>query len=367
MKRILVINPFGIGDVIFSMSLVEAIRQADPKAVIGFLCNERTVDLVRLNTSIDHTFVFHRDLFRRLWRKSPLLFFKKLKALLAMIREHRFDTVFDLSLGREFSFFCRWVGIKRSIGFDYQGRGLFLTDKIRMDGYSGAFVAVTQLELLTKTGISYDTAKSFLPFQISSGARQDALDLLTKQGVAGEERLIALAPGGGKSWGKQAVYKQWDSERFAEAANVFCKGGRFRIVLLGDAREQGLLQRTASCLRVPVVMAAGEAIEKVCALLLRTEFLLCNDGGLLHLANALGVKTVSIFGPVDEKVYGPLGGRSAREVVTEPVPCRPCYQRFHFPPCPYERRCLGELSVDKVVAAMKKVNERAPKAPVEGS
>ena len=96
MKRILVINPFGIGDAIFSMSLVEAIRRADPEVVIGFLCNERTVDLVRLNSSIDHTFVFHRDLFRRLWRKSSFLFFRKLEALLAMIREHRFDMVFDL-------------------------------------------------------------------------------------------------------------------------------------------------------------------------------------------------------------------------------------------------------------------------------
>ena len=349
------------------MSLVEAVRQADPAVVIGFLCNERTVDLVRLNTSIDHTFIFHRDLFRRLWRKSPLLFFRKLRALLAMIREYRFDTAFDLSLGREFSFFCRWVGIKRSIGFDYKGRGLFLTDKVKMDGYSEKPVAQSQSELLEKVGIFPNAVSSILPLKASELTHKEVSDLLRKRGVLEHDRLIALAPGGGKSWGEHAVYKQWDPERFAEAANVFCKGGRFRIILLGDAREQGLLERTASCLRVPAVMAAGEAIEKVCALLLRTEFLLCNDGGLLHLANALGVKTVSIFGPVDEKVYGPLGGRSAREVVTEPVPCRPCYQRFHFPPCPYERRCLGELSVDKVVAAMKKVNERAPKAPVEGS
>src|SRR3989338_3373361 len=108
-RSFLVINPFGIGDVIFSMTLVEAIRQAHPEAIIGFLCNESTVDLVRLNTSIDHTFVFHRDLFRQLWKKSPLLFFRKLRALLAMIREHRFDTAFDLSLGREYSFFCWWI------------------------------------------------------------------------------------------------------------------------------------------------------------------------------------------------------------------------------------------------------------------
>ena len=120
---------------------------------------------------------------------------------------------------------------------------------------------------------------------------------------------------------------------------------------------------------------AGESIEKVCALLQRSNFLCCNDGGLLHLANALGVRTVSIFGPVDEKVYGPYGNHAAHEVVTEPVACRPCYKKFHFPPCPYDRRCLKDLAVEKVVAAMRKINEhamridpeQAPNAPVEGS
>ena len=135
------INPFGIGDVIFSMALVEALRKAHSDAFIGFVCNERTVDLVRLNTSIDQTFVFNRDLFRRLWKKSPVLFYKKLKTLLGMLREHRFDAAYDLSLGREYSFFCWWIGIKKRIGLDFKNRGLFLTDKIKIDGYSERPVA----------------------------------------------------------------------------------------------------------------------------------------------------------------------------------------------------------------------------------
>ena len=75
----------------------------------------------------------------------------------------------------------------------------------------------------------------------------------------------------------------------------------------------------------------------------------------MHMAHALGVKTVSIFGPVDEKVYGPYGGPAPREVLTQAVPCRPCYSKFHFPPCSYERRCLTELPVETVVRALKKI------------
>ena len=75
MKKVLVVNPFGIGDVIFSMTMVEALRLARPDLRIGFLCNERTNGLLRLNASIDRTFVFHRDRFRRLWRGRKRQFF----------------------------------------------------------------------------------------------------------------------------------------------------------------------------------------------------------------------------------------------------------------------------------------------------
>ena len=97
-------------------------------------------------------------------------------------------------------------------------------------------------------------------------------------------------------------------------------------------------------------------MEKLCATLLRGKLLLCNDGGLLHLGNTLGVKTVSIFGPVDEKVYGPYGNDTPHEVLAQPVPCRPCYKDFHFPPCPHERRCLEELTAEKVLDAVKKIS-----------
>ncbi len=355
MKRFLVINPFGIGDAIFSMTLVEALRRSHADAFIGFVCNERTVDLVRLNTSIDQTFVFNRDLFRRLWKKSPFLFYKKLRAFLKMLRENHFDTVYDLSLGREYSFFCWWIGIKKRIGLDYKNRGLFLTDKIKIDGYSGRQVAEIQLDLLNISNIFYKNKNPILPISVSAVAKSDVRDFLKKNGVPDQDKLITVAPGGGKSWGANAIYKQWDAERFAKTAQVFSEEQHSKVLLLGDRSERQLLEKTASFLRERCVIASGEEMEKVCALLLRSSLLCCNDGGLLHLANALGVKTVSIFGPVDEKVYGPYGNSIPHVAVTQEVPCRPCYQKFHFPPCPNERRCLAELPVEKVVAAMKKI------------
>jgi heptosyltransferase II len=90
----------------------------------------------------------------------------------------------------------------------------------------------------------------------------------------------------------------------------------------------------------------------VCAILRQSRGLLANDGGLVHLASALGVKTTAIFGPVDEAVYGPFIPPSGSVTLSQAVPCRPCYSRFHFPPCPHSRACLEELPVERVWSAV---------------
>lgn len=355
MKKILVVNPFGIGDALFTMALVETIRKKSPETIIGFLCNERTEALVRMNVSIDQTFVFNRDLFRRLWRKHPLLFLRKLRGLLEVIKGHGFDTMLDLSLGREYAFFGMLIGISRRVGFDYKGRGLFLTQKAPLSAYADRAVIETQLGLLKYLGLDAGNKAARPSICVPADSRYDLEQFLRQRGIGPQDKILALAPGGGRSWGNNAIYKQWDPDRFASVANQLWRSHRYKVVLLGDASERDLLQKTSLFLEAPKILFCGEDFHRVCALVLRSGLFLGNDGGLLHLADALGAKTVSIYGPVDERVYGPYWGASARAVVTESVPCRPCYKNFHFPPCPYERRCLTQISAEKVYAAVKNI------------
>jgi ADP-heptose:LPS heptosyltransferase len=127
------------------------------------------------------------------------------------------------------------------------------------------------------------------------------------------------------------------------------------VILLGDSGERKILESVQRGLQAPYAVACGEPLGVVGAILSRSRLLLGNDGGLPHLAHSLGVRTVSLFGPVDETVYGPYGDGVPHERVTVPVPCRPCYRRFHFPPCAHERRCLTEISVQKVLESMDKI------------
>ena len=272
-----------------------------------------------------------------------------------MIRGEGYDTLVDLSLGREFSFFAMLLGIRRRVGFHFKGRGLFLTDKIPIAGYSDRPVIEYQFRILDELGISYNTNDPRLSLKIPDQARSGVQSLLAASRIGENEKILAVAPGGGKSWGKDSIYKQWDPERFAGAVNILLRQSNLRVVLVGDKEEEELIQKVSQALSVKAVSMNGRPLEEVCALFLRAEAVLCNDGGLLHLANALGSKTVSIFGPTDERVYGPYGDRTVHEEVTQPVACRPCYKNFSFPPCPYNRRCLDDLSIETVAAAVQKV------------
>ncbi len=278
-----------------------------------------------------------------------------MKDLLLEVRKERFDTLIDLSLGREYSFFSMLIGIPKRIGFDFKGRGIFLTQKKRIKGYEGQKVADIQRSLLDLLGIASNDVLKKTSWVVADSFRKDAEQTLEANGFYSGDNIIAVAPGGGRSWGANAVFKQWDAERFAESVNRFSQRNPAKVLILGDEAERGLLVRTAGMIQAKVFVAAGQSLGIVSALLLRTRFLLCNDGGLLHLANALGVKTVSIFGPVDENVYGPTDRSVACEVITQAVPCRPCYQKFVFPPCPYQRRCLNDLTVEKVVEGMARI------------
>ncbi|MDP3789235.1 MAG: glycosyltransferase family 9 protein, partial [Candidatus Omnitrophota bacterium] len=94
------------------------------------------------------------------------------------------------------------------------------------------------------------------------------------------------------------------------------------------------------------------SIENLMGILSKCKAVITNEGGLLHMAAGLGVKTVSIFGPVDEATYGPYPGTGSHAIVSKKgLPCRPCYQRFKYKLCD-DRVCLNGINVEDVLSAV---------------
>src|SRR5262249_20880563 len=133
--------------------------------------------------------------------------------------------------------------------------------------------------------------------------------------------------------------------RFAEAAAEIALERGAAIALFGSRSERDLCDSIARILnRHDVVNYAGETtLEQFIELAARCELFLTNDSGAMHIASALGVPTVVIFGATDDVATGPTGPHS--RVVRENVECSPCLLRE----CPIDHRCMTRVSAGRVV------------------
>ena len=190
MSKFLIINPFGIGDVLFTMPVSKALKDRDPDCFIGYWCNERVGGLLKDNPKIDRVFTLSRGDMKRIYR-SPLSRIAALFKLINEIREEKFDIAFDFSLDSRYGLWSKIAGIKERIGFDYKNRGKFLTKRIELKSYSGKHVIEHNLDLLKFIDV---TPKDRSPeLSISEQDKAAARSILKEHGVSDEDLLIGIA------------------------------------------------------------------------------------------------------------------------------------------------------------------------------
>ncbi len=343
-QRFLIINPFGIGDVLFTVPLIKNIRANVPDAVISYVANRRTAPLLENLSEINKVIVYDRDEFKAVSDKSRFAYLKLLKDTLAEIRATHSDIAFDLSMTGYASFYCQLAGIKERIGYNYKNRSPFLTRKIPFTGYEGRHVSEYYLNLCKELGFNVQDFSMEVP--IKTKDHLWAHDFLQKLGL-GERKTIAIFPGGGESWGKDASIKRWPVHKYADLVKKVVEDFKVQVILLGNSKEESLCKEIQSLVKYPIFTACGvTTLGQTMAILAKCSLAVVNDRGPLHLAVASGIKTVSIFGPVDEKVYGPYPSTGHR-IVTNPIACRPCYRRFRRAQCAHIS-CLSGIEIGEV-------------------
>lgn len=355
MRRILIINPLGIGDVIFSTPLVAALKKSFPGSYIGYVCNKRVSGLLSTNPDIDKVLVYEKDEYRDLWKRSKTECVKKLAGFLGVIRKERFDTAINLSLDYQYNIFCMLIGIRRRIGFNYRSRGRFLTSKVYLADFDDKHVVEYYLDMLKPLNIKAD--KDIPPKVYVSGGDLEWADReLGAHGITGKDAVVGIVCGGGASWGVDARYKRWDKSKFAALADRLIGTCGVKVVFLGDKKESVLVGDARRAMKGPSVDLSGRTtVGQMAAVMKKCKALITNDGGPLHIAAGLGTNTVSIFGPVDEKTYGPYPKSDKHIVISRSgLTCRPCYKKFKYNKCG-NRTCLDSITVEEVYAAAEKV------------
>ncbi len=160
--------------------------------------------------------------------------------------------------------------------------------------------------------------------------------------------LAALHPGGAAT----GLFRRWPRDNFEELAVRLARDLGLGVVLVGDASERAMLEGIARAAGAGVAVAAGPPLGRVAGVIAKCRLFVGNDSGPLHIAAALGVPVVGIYGPTNEVRTAPYG--PGHTVLTASVNCRPCYafgERFS---CEFDQvMCLELIDVDVVLEAVR--------------
>jgi ADP-heptose:LPS heptosyltransferase len=192
-------------------------------------------------------------------------------------------------------------------------------------------------------------------WRFASGEREAALAAAASHGFdADDGPYVALGFGGGRNVKMAVELKLWPTEKYELLAVRLAAEG-YRVVWLGDGEDARRLGQGA-----PGVVLAGKlSVPQTAAVLSECRLAIANDTMLLHLAGAVGVPAVGIFGPTDPAHYAPLRAGSGHVWLGRAaVPCSPCHQDGFYPPCLNEHRCMRSLSVEAVLARAQSVLRR---------
>lgn len=351
-KKILIINPFGIGDVLFTTPVIKAIKEQVPNCFIGYWSNARVKPVLENNPNINKIFALSRGDLKKAYQES---FFKGVWRAIKLtwaIRKERFNICLDFSLDHRYSLFAKMMGIGKRIGFNYKGRGRFLTSRIEIDGYHDKHVVEYYLELLKFLNIP--VRDKSLSLSVVLGSEAKAKNILSAAGVEVNDLVLGIAPGAGGSWGKDAGYKHWPVLKFTQLADKLISEFKAKVLILGDESERKIADVMVHAMRnKPIDLVGKTDLGILPAVIKNCRLLITNDGGPMHMAVALGVKTVSVFGPVSELVYGPYPEHRNHVVLKWDTSCRPCYKNFRLPACDRDKECLKSISVESVFEAAK--------------
>jgi heptosyltransferase-2 len=320
-----------LGDAVMSLPAIRAVRRAFPRAEIAVVARPWVADLYAREQSIDRVIPYTAQ---RGWRAKREFAFG--------LREHRFDGAILLQNAFDAALMAWMAGIPERIGYNRDGRGLLLTRAIPVPepGDVPRHERFYYLELLRRAGLL-----ERLP--ADDAIRLDGID---EARAAGTRQLAAMrihsAPVGVSPGAAYGDAKRWLPERFAESAALVAEGTP--VLLFGSAAEHDLGEQVAAPLAAAGLdcrnLAGKTTLREFVDLAAACRVFLTNDSGAMHVASALGVPTVAVFGATDDTTTGPTGPLAC--VVREHAECSPCLLRE----CPIDHRCMTRVSTERVAA-----------------
>lgn len=313
-KKILIIGLSCLGDNLLLTPAIAKIREAFKDAEIDIIVGLRGVDFAKENPWFSRCIVFdkHKSIFR----------------FIGMVNKNRYDLIVD---------------------FRNSLLPFFLRGKYKLSFY--------KQELLSEKNYTHESKRMLdfvapyfgkerdihLFFPIAKKDRDVVEERLKSMGIKNSDIRVVLNPGAGGSG------KQWAKEKFAALAKELLKTyGDIKIFITGVESEKNLGEEIKNLVNSSSVynLAGKTSLKELAALLEKTDLIITNDSGTMHMAAAVNCPVVAVYGPTNPYRYGPVGTKNV--VVHSRLDCFPCKNRRR---CRKNFLCLEKISVEQVLRA----------------
>ncbi|MEE8282609.1 MAG: lipopolysaccharide heptosyltransferase I [candidate division NC10 bacterium] len=303
--RIAIVRLTSLGDLVHTLSVAHALRLHNPDNYIVWIVEERERTLLLNNPAVDEVVVGPARSWRRQLRtpRGAVQVLRELKELNDRLRALRLDVAIDVQGLLKSAIFTLLTHAPVRIGFGRRYAreplsSLFTNHRVTPPP-DAVHMVEWNLSLLKPLGIPVPEIAFPLPHVPEDEAR--ASDLLQEHGVTPQDRVVTLIPA------TRRLPKQWPPASFRELAESLVREPQARILLLVGPGEERLLQLVAQGLDGRAIPISATSISEVVAFLRRAHLVVGNDTGPLHLAAALGVPTIGLYGPTRPERNGPYG------------------------------------------------------------
>jgi heptosyltransferase-2 len=327
-----------VGDAIMALPALRAVRNRFRDAEISILARPYVADIYRDQQICDHLIAYDvHGIHAGFWSRERLA---------AELRAKKFDMALLLQNAFDAAWLAWRAHIPERIGYARDGRSLLLTKPVAVPkpGEIPVHEKYYYLELLRRAGwLDSVSDEAFIAMTVPEEKHQRAVEFLVESGA--RPHALRVAIGAGASYGSA---KCWPPARFAEVANRLQSQSDADVILFGTVAESVVSGAIASEMRRPPIDLTGKtSIADLPALLSQCHLFIGNDSGAMHVAAAVGLPVVSVFGPTDPLGTAPVTLRCT--VVQEKPYCSPCFLRR----CPTDHRCMTKITPDMVEAAVR--------------
>jgi len=306
LRKILVIKPSSLGDIVHSLPFLNVLRDSFPKAEIHWIIARGLEGLLEGHPMINKLWIINKDDWKRI--KGAGATIKELRSLFKSLKAERYDIVIDLQGLLRSGILAKATGAPVRIGFKEarEGSRIFYTHTVK----AGKDVHAVDRYLEMAKFLGCDTSEVKFPFPLSFTSQLSPFSFQLP------DKYAVIVPGA--RW----ETKRWHPERFGELASMLS----IRSVIVGgesDIDIAGIVVKNSGSNAVSIVGKTN--LKELIEIMRNARFVVTNDSGPMHIAAALNVPVFAIFGPTNPLRTGPYG--KSHVIIRKGLECSPCYRK----------------------------------------